>query len=165
MNSQEEYPSPNIFLKKYFIYLFLERGGGRETSMWLIPQCMHVPWLGIELANLCFAGRCPTNWTTLVSMSSPIILWFGPRVALLEHFLWLYWLFLFSGFCCSFVTEESISLLGNRHQQWGKRIPWLSLPSRLDHSSVPRTLSPTGPSPWSATVVGTPGSPNCCHSS
>ena len=55
-----------------FIYLFLERGGGKEKewerniNVWLPlahphcggpgPQPRHVPQLGIELATLWFAG-------------------------------------------------------------------------------------------------------------
>ena len=30
------------------------------------PQPKHVPWLGIEPATFCFAGRCPNNWATAV---------------------------------------------------------------------------------------------------
>ena len=69
-----------FFKKKYFIYLFLERGKwrrkrGRETSMCgclcTIPigvrlgsQPRHVPWLGINLETLWFAGWCSIHWAT-----------------------------------------------------------------------------------------------------
>ena len=68
-----------LFLKKDFIYLFLERGEGREkervrhSNVWLLlahphqrpkPQPRHVPWLGIELATLWFSGRHSIHWAT-----------------------------------------------------------------------------------------------------
>ena len=63
---------------KDFIYLFLDRGVGREKererniNVWLPlvhsrgpgPQPRHVPWLGIEPATLWFAGRHSINWAT-----------------------------------------------------------------------------------------------------
>ena len=62
----------------FFKILFLERGEGREkereTSMcgclshapYLGPglQLRHVPWLGIELVTLWFAGQCSIHWAT-----------------------------------------------------------------------------------------------------
>ena len=64
-----------LFYLKDFIYLFLERGGGREkereTSMhgclshapyWgPDPQPRHVPRLGIELVTLWFTGQQSIN--------------------------------------------------------------------------------------------------------
>ena len=62
--------------KKDFIYLFLERGEGREkerdTSMCGCLSCApcwglsprHVPWLGIKLATLCFTGWHSIHWAT-----------------------------------------------------------------------------------------------------
>ena len=72
---------PYIFFKKGFIYLFLEKGEGREKERerningvashrcptWganLQPK--HVPWLEIEPATLHFAGWCLTDWATPV---------------------------------------------------------------------------------------------------
>ena len=69
----------NIWLFfKDFTYLFLERGGrndrGRGASMcghlscvpyWGPgPQPRYVPWLGIELETLLFAGRHSIHWAT-----------------------------------------------------------------------------------------------------
>ena len=65
-----------FFIFKDFIYLILERGAGkergRETSMCgcflLAPywgpglQSRHVPWLGIKLVTLWFAGPCSIHW-------------------------------------------------------------------------------------------------------
>ena len=61
-------------LKKYFIYLFVERGEGRETSMCgclsSVPYCVpgsqprHVPWLGIEPVIFWFTGQCSIHWAT-----------------------------------------------------------------------------------------------------
>ena len=70
--------SPSLSLFKDFVYLFLERGEGREkgreTSMcgclscaptWGPgPQPRHVPWLGIKPATLCFAVQCSIYWVT-----------------------------------------------------------------------------------------------------
>ena len=88
----------------YFIYLlFLEgwkrgRKRDRETSMWerninqfpLVysrpgpnPQSRHVPWLGIELANLHFAKRCPTNEATLVR--APFLVIFNLKASSLSN--------------------------------------------------------------------------------
>ena len=63
-----------LFLKKYFLNLFLERGRERETSMcgYLThapywgpgPQPRHVPWLGIEPETLWFTGWCLIHWAT-----------------------------------------------------------------------------------------------------
>ena len=62
-----------------FAYLFLERGEGKEKernrniNVWLLLyapnwgpglQPRHVPWLGIELAPICFAGRHSVLWAT-----------------------------------------------------------------------------------------------------
>ena len=84
------------FLKNYFIYLFLERGKGREeerarTSMcgclsctpyWgPDPQPRHVPWLGTEPVTLWFTslrsihratpGRAPVISFSIIFSSSP----------------------------------------------------------------------------------------------
>ena len=64
----------------YFIYLFLERGEGREKEerniyAWLPPalpllgtwpglQPGHVPWLAIEPETLWFAGQHSIHWAT-----------------------------------------------------------------------------------------------------
>ena len=68
-----------VFFKKYFVYLFLESGEGREEerkrniSVWLPPtphnwapglQPRHVPWLGIEPATLWFTGQHSVHWAT-----------------------------------------------------------------------------------------------------
>ena len=60
-----------VWFFKDFIYLFLERGGWRETSMcgcisrgphWGPgPQPRHVPWLGIELVALWFTARAQST--------------------------------------------------------------------------------------------------------
>ena len=66
-----------FFIKNLFIY-FLERGEGREKARTTsVPGCLsyapywgpgpqprHVPWLGIEPATLCFAGRHSIHWAT-----------------------------------------------------------------------------------------------------
>ena len=66
------------FFCKDFIYLFLERGegreGGREKSIcgclssapyWGPgPQPRHAFWLGIEPVTFWFTGRCSTHWAT-----------------------------------------------------------------------------------------------------
>ena len=57
---------------KDFIYLFLDRGEGREKererniSVWLPlgPPPRHVPWLGIEPETLWFAGWFSVHWAT-----------------------------------------------------------------------------------------------------
>ena len=69
----------SFFFLKIFIYLFLERREGREKEMernisvWLPlthphwgpgPQPRHVPWLGIELVILWFAGSHSIHWAT-----------------------------------------------------------------------------------------------------
>ena len=65
-----------LFFKKDFIYLFFEKGreGEREKLVcgWVShtphwgpgPKPRHVPWLGIELATLWFAGRHSILWAT-----------------------------------------------------------------------------------------------------
>ena len=67
-----------VFLKFLFIYLFLERKGGRErgteTSMCgclsLAPywgpglQPRHVPWLGNKPVTLWFTSPCSIHWAT-----------------------------------------------------------------------------------------------------
>ena len=69
-----------LFFFLDFIYLFSERGEGRDnegkknTNVWLPltcplnwgpgPQPRHVPWVGIELATLWFAGRRSVHWGT-----------------------------------------------------------------------------------------------------
>ena len=69
-----------LFTLFYFIYLFLYRGErigrkrGRETSVcgclscapywWPGLQPRHVPWLGIKLVTLCFAGQHSIYWAT-----------------------------------------------------------------------------------------------------
>ena len=67
-----------IFFKD-FIYLFLHRGEGWEKQREKISMCgcllhapywgpglnpRHVPWLGIELATLGFAGQHSIHWAT-----------------------------------------------------------------------------------------------------
>ena len=72
-----------IFIYIYFltdiIYLFLERGEGRERgrdiSMCGFLSCAtywgpclqprHVPWLGIKLMTLWLAGWCSIHWVTM----------------------------------------------------------------------------------------------------
>ena len=59
---------PFCFLKIcIYLFIFRERGKegerGRETSMHG-SQPRHVPWLGIKLATLWFAGRCSIYWAT-----------------------------------------------------------------------------------------------------
>ena len=82
-----------IFYLKNFIYLFIFRERGREgeiegekhqcvrdtlidylslTPNWgpgLQSRC--VPWLGIEPANVAFAGWCRTHWATPVRANPP----------------------------------------------------------------------------------------------
>ena len=83
----------SFFLKKDFLYLFLERREGREkdrerTSMCGCPlhapyrgpglQPRHVPWLGIEPMILCFTDPCLIHWVTsarAISHISLSILW------------------------------------------------------------------------------------------
>ena len=70
---------PFIFLRFYFYLLFFREGKGgrkrgRETSTCVClsrapywgpgPQPRHVPWLGIELMTLWFAGWCSIHWAT-----------------------------------------------------------------------------------------------------
>ena len=65
----------NLFFKD-FIYLFLERGKEGEKHQSVAshmypnlgqgPQHRHVPWPGIELAIICFAGQHSTNCSTPV---------------------------------------------------------------------------------------------------
>ena len=65
------------FFKRFYLFIFRERGReerGRETSAcgcfscalyWgLGQQPRYVPWLGIEPATLCFAGRRSIHWAT-----------------------------------------------------------------------------------------------------
>ena len=74
-----------FYVFRDFIYLFLERGGGRkgrETSMCGClshaphkgpgQQSRHVPQQGIEPAILWFAGQCSTHWATLSRADSSI---------------------------------------------------------------------------------------------
>ena len=75
------YRMHSFFFFKDFIYLFLERGEGKEKEreriiyVWLPlvcadphwgpgPQPRHVPWLGIELETLWFTGLCSIHWAT-----------------------------------------------------------------------------------------------------
>ena len=71
-----------FLIYKDFIYLFLERGEGRETErkrnivVWEIdylshtpnpgpgPQPRHVSWLGIEPATFKFSGLHSVHWAT-----------------------------------------------------------------------------------------------------
>ena len=69
------------FFKKDFIYLFLEKGrdeereGEKQQSVvlplthplsltWPATQACDVPWLGIELVTLWFAGQHSIHWAT-----------------------------------------------------------------------------------------------------
>ena len=69
------------FLKGDCIYLFLDRGEGREYERernishlplecartgGLNPQPRHAPWPGIEPVIFCFVGECSTDWATSV---------------------------------------------------------------------------------------------------
>ena len=66
----------NFLFKEEFIYLFLERGEGREKNIdvrenhrWLASQgpnlqARHVPWPGINPMAFLFAGWCSTSWAT-----------------------------------------------------------------------------------------------------
>ena len=77
-----------LIFRKDFIYLFLERVDGKEKEgekhqgvvasqappCWGPgPQPRHVPWLGIELASLWFAGPCSVHWATPARASSCIL--------------------------------------------------------------------------------------------
>ena len=91
-------------LKKYFIYLFLERGErrkkGRETSMckgnigclshapsWGPgPQPRHVPWLGIEPVAFQFTGWCLVHWATPAREKYDIFCDVYLIPSLVEHF-------------------------------------------------------------------------------
>ena len=75
------------FFENYFIYLFLERGEGRErgretlmcgclshTPNWgLGQQPRHVPWLGIQVVTLWFAGQHSVHWATPARAKTPCI--------------------------------------------------------------------------------------------
>ena len=71
----------STYFKKYFIYLFVERGGGRgekeQEKHRLVASHMHpdrgpnrqpryVPWMGIKPVTFRFVGQCQTNWATPV---------------------------------------------------------------------------------------------------
>lgn len=79
---------------------------------------------------------------------SPIIFDLWPRVALVGHFLFL-WLTVFifrilllvCHWGVRFITKQQTSTLG-------KKILWLSLPSRTDNFSLPRTLSLVRTNSW-----------------
>ena len=67
------FPLSILFLKKIlFIFRQREREREREGEKHQCvaphqgpgPQCWHVPWLGIELATLWFAGQCLIHWGT-----------------------------------------------------------------------------------------------------
>ena len=61
-----------FFFNKYFTYLFLDRGEGKEQERLplMCPYCgprlqpMHVPWLRIEPVILWFTGQCSIHWAT-----------------------------------------------------------------------------------------------------
>ena len=67
----------SLLFFKDFIYLFLERGEGRERNInvWLLLMHLaletwptkprHVPWLGIKPATLWFSGWHSIHWATL----------------------------------------------------------------------------------------------------
>ena len=81
------------FFKNLFIYLFLERGEGRErgreTSMcgclshtfhWGPgPQPRHVPWLGIEPVTLWFADWHSIHWATPARAKPKVLIVTVPR--------------------------------------------------------------------------------------
>ena len=62
------------FFKRFYLLIFREGKGGRETSMcgclsstpyWGPgPKPRHVPWLGIEPVTLCFAVWSSIHWAT-----------------------------------------------------------------------------------------------------
>ena len=89
-----------FFFKILFIYFSREgkgrRESGRETSMCgcLLcacppptqepgPQPRHVPWLGIKLVTLWFAGWCSIHWATPTRALSTFLRW-GKHY--LDHF-------------------------------------------------------------------------------
>ena len=68
-----------FFFLRFYLFISLEEGEGREKerekniNVWLPlacpfrgpgPQPRYVPWLGIEPATLCFAGRRSIHWAT-----------------------------------------------------------------------------------------------------
>lgn len=132
-----------------------------SRGLWLYPE----PVLGVFPATV-YKGSF--NPELLISVQSSGE--FSERIFQPHHLLicgqgwhWLgiscdgSWLCLFSGFCSSLVTEEPVSLLSNRYQCQGKRVPWWLLPSRIDNSSVPGTPSFMGQAPElpsADTVVG-----------
>ena len=102
-----------IVFFKDLIYLFLDRGKGRDKergrnlNMWLSltypnyrpgPKPRHVHWLGIEPVTLWCTGQCSIHWSTLVRtmgivfkpsqvMKAPVSFYHGPArswISLLE---------------------------------------------------------------------------------
>ena len=73
-----KYYIPITFLKRFYVFIFRERGraGERETEKHPCvvsshtpnrgpgPQPSHVPWQGIQPATLWFAGRRSIHWAT-----------------------------------------------------------------------------------------------------
>lgn len=125
-----------------------------SRGLWLYPE----PVLGVFPATVYKGSFNPELLISVQSSGEFSERIFQPHYLLIcgQGWHWLgiscdgSWLFLFSGFCSSLVMEEPVSLLSNRYQCQGKRVPWWSLPSRIDNSSVTGTPSFIGASPWAA---------------
>ena len=145
-------------LFKDFIYLFLERGEGRERerkrniNAWLpleYPlqgpglQPRHVPWLGIQLATLWSASLHSIHWATparanvlfLIQVSNPVYhTVIPPRSSMtifsdsLSSFPCHSWCWYF-GMSLSLGLSDAFSWLDQSCRLWGKNIVRVVCPS------------------------------------